>query len=239
MKWTNKEIRWLKTLEKRATRLPLLYLEMKRDGFKKTYKALEHKYFRMVINGELEPKIVMPQKMAYLDIETTHLKANFGIMLSWALKGRDESKVIHDMITKKELFNHKFDKRVVSSLLKAMEGYDVFVVYYGTRFDMPFIRTKALEHGLKFPSYSEKRMFDLYYVARNKLCLHSNRLGVVCDFLDIPGKTPLKPLVWKKAAYGDAQSLRYILDHNIADVEILESAHKRLEDFTKGVVKSV
>lgn len=177
--------------------------------------------------------------MAYLDIETTHLKANFGIVLSWAIKPRGRRKVLWDCVKKSELFNGSFDRRVVRSLLGAMRPYSVFVHYYGTNFDMPFIRTKALEFGLEFPGYGEKHMFDLYYLVRQKLSLHSKRLETVTKFLGIPGKTEVEPATWKRAAYGDPEALRYVVTHNIADVRILERAHRKLERYAKGVVRSV
>lgn len=209
-----------------------------RKGSARSYNSVEHKLRAMQRRGapENEPP---KQKMAYIDIETSHLKADFGLVLSWAIKGRGEKRVAFDHIRQRELYNGSFDYRVVRSLLQEMNKYDVFVHYYGTRFDMPYVRTKALEWNLPFPGYGQKRMFDLYYLVRSSLSLHRRRLENVTQWLGISGKTRVDPLVWKRAMYGYPDAIKAVVRHNIMDVRVLERAHKRLESFAKGILRSV
>jgi len=170
-----------------------------------------------------------------LDIEASQLTATFGHMFSWALKLR-KGEVFNDYIKTRTL---KEEKRIVRSLIKAFEKVDEVVTYYGTRFDIPFIRTRALYHDLTFPDYMSITHLDLYYVARHRLRMHSNRLATVAEFLGVQGKTPLAPAIWVQASFGDRQAIEYIRDHNIADVVILEGVHDRLEPFMRGVQRSV
>jgi len=81
------------------------------------------------------------KRIAYLDIETSDLKADFGIVLSWCLKFKNEKFIYSDVITKKDIENRTFDKRIIESLLKELEKVDIVVTYYGTNFDIPFLRT--------------------------------------------------------------------------------------------------
>ncbi len=86
-------------------------------------------------------------KIGYFDIEADNLKADFGICLSWALKTRgdaDEDNILYDEVTQKELFEGKGDRRVIISCLKAIKSYDIICTYYGTGFDFPFIRARAM-----------------------------------------------------------------------------------------------
>lgn len=175
------------------------------------------------------------RKQGYLDIEASQLTASFGHMFSWALKIR-KGVVFSDFIKTRSL---KEEKRIVASLIKALTKVDEVVTYYGTRFDIPFIRTRALYHDLEFPQYMMLSHLDLYYVARFRLRMHSNRLATVSEFLGIEGKTALKPEVWVQASFGDKQAIQYIHTHNIADVTILEKVHDRLEPYMRGVQKSV
>lgn len=197
-------------------------------------------------------------KLAYLDIETTDLNANIGIMLSWAIKSRDGT-TIYDVITKDELFNFQFDKRIVKSLLTTLDNYDIIVTYYGTMFDIPFINTRALLYGydtvskyaiqttyiksrkgeLKIKEKVVPKFFhwDLYYTVRNKLSLNKNTLANITEFLGIDGKTHLDKSIWLRARYGDEKALRYVLDHNIKDVKILERLHNRLLGINKWMKK--
>ena len=118
-----------------------------------------------------------------------------------------------------------------------MNKYDVIMTYYGTRFDIPFIRTRALYHGTYFPMYKQKSHKDLYYVVRSKLKLHRSSLQAATEFFGIDGKTRIKPEYWQKARWGDKKSLKYVYDHNVADVEILELLHRKLEEHAPPMVR--
>ena len=179
--------------------------------------------------------------IAYLDIEATNLDANWGLMLSWCLKYRDDKKVRRGIITKKELFNGTFDKRITKELLEELENVDIVVTFYGTRFDIKFVRTRATYWGMEpeFPAYGELYHWDLYFKVRSKYKLSSNRLGVVCDFFGIKGKTKLDPEVLIKARFGDKAALKNILIHNIRDVEILEKLHNILWRHAKWIRTSI
>lgn len=195
-------------------------------------------------------------KIGYLDIESDGLQVDFSTMLSWCIKEKDGA-TVYDMITKKELFSGEGDKRLIESIIREMMKYKIIVTYFGTIFDLTFIRAKALHYNLYFPGYiSEQKTlksgeiatkiipelyhFDMYYIAKSKLAsLSSKRLENVCDYLGIEGKTPLKRDIWRAGKYGDPIALKEILAHNVGDVEILEKLHNRLEPFAKYTRKSV
>jgi len=177
-------------------------------------------------------------KIGYFDIETDSLFADFGIMLTWCLKEKD-GKIYHDEVTKEELFNGDSDKRIVKSLLDKMKEYKIVVGYNSDRFDVPFLRARAMRHGFDFPGYGELYTWDLYWTARSKLRLTRKSLDNVCDFLGISGKTPIEKDVWRAAKYGDARALKTVLEHNKGDVEILEKLHNRIEFTRKWIRRSV
>jgi len=56
------------------------------------------------------------------------------------------------------------------------------------------------------------------------------------EFFGIDGKTRIKPEYWQKARWGDKKSLKYVYGHNIADVEILELLHRKLECYAPPTV---
>jgi len=177
--------------------------------------------------------------IGYLDIESTGFSANIDVMLSWCLKGRGIKDVAGACITREELMSDDQDARIVEQLVDEMNKYDVVVTYYGTRFDIPFIRTRALYHGTYFPMYRQKSHKDLYYVVRSKLKLHRSSLMAATEFFGIAGKTRIRPEFWQKARWGDEQSLEYIYKHNVADVVILEKLHRRLEEYAAPTVNPI
>lgn len=181
-------------------------------------------------------------RIGYLDIESDGLKTDFSTVLSWCIKERD-GKVTSDIITKKELFNtddDKPDRRLIKSVCDELRKYKIVVSYYGTGFDFPTLRLKALRYGYDFPGYGDLYHYDLYYTVKSKFASLSRKsLAVVTDYLDIPGKTPLDRRTWRLAKYGDKEALAEVLEHNVGDVEILEELHKKLEPFQKWTKKSI
>jgi hypothetical protein len=105
---------------------------------------------------------------------------------------------------------------------------------HNTHFDIPFLRTRCIKHGIPFPEYQDLYISDVYYMVKNKLQLHRNRLENACQFFDIPSKEHrLNPDTWNKAGAGDTESLEYIWEHNKEDVIALEQLHRLLENYTK------
>jgi len=177
--------------------------------------------------------------IAYLDIEASNLDANWGFMLSWCIKYRDDDKIVSDIITQKELFEFKFDKRLVKTLIEELKNVDIVVTYYGTGFDLPFIRTRAMGYNIEFPEFGSVYHWDLYYKVRSKMKTHRKSLEVVTKFLGIQGKTHLESEWFMKAKYGNKNALKDLLHHNEEDVIILEKLHDRIWSYSKWIRTSI
>lgn len=181
-----------------------------------------------------EPEI----KICYVDIETTGIDgADVELMLSWAIKERG-NKVYCDCITKSELFDGSFDRRIVKSCIEKLREFDIIIGYYSKRFDIPFLRTKAVKYDLDFPTYEEAYHWDLYDTIKRKFNLSRRSLDAATKYFGIAGKTHLDREIWLKARYGDKESLKYVLEHNINDTIITEALHDKLE-FSGKWIKSV
>ena len=195
----------------------------------------------MVKESKKEPELWyqdLGMKIGYLDIETDGLVADFNTMLTWCIKDKG-GKVYHDEVTKEDLFNGTTDQRIVKSCIEKLREYKIICTYYGTGFDIPFLRAKALRYDLDFPEYGDLYHFDIYYTVRSKLCISRKSLDNACDYLGIVGKTKIDKDVWRKAKYGDKQAIKGVLEHNIGDVEILEILHDKLAGFRKWIKRSV
>jgi len=172
-------------------------------------------------------------RIGYLDIETSDLKADFGIMLSWCIKPRGVNKVFRDVITRDQIFNYEFDRAITQSLIDEMNNYDILVTYYGTGFDIPYIKTKGLYWDIPFPPFGTVYHWDLYYYCKRIFKTSRKSLDRITNYLGIKGKTHVDPEHWFKGAYGDKTALKYILDHNVEDVKILEQLHDRVWEYGK------
>ena len=120
----------------------------------------------------MKEKAIAEPKIGYIDIETHNLKANFGIMLSYAIKERGTDKIYCDTITKKDIDKKTLDKRLVKKCIADMKRFDVVMGYYSTKFDIPFIRSRAMYWDLDFPMYGELQHKDIYYMVRGDVIIN-------------------------------------------------------------------
>jgi DNA polymerase elongation subunit (family B) len=180
------------------------------------------------------------EKIGYLDIETSNLKANFGIILCYCIKPQGSNRILHNTITKKDLQTGDMDKNLVRKCVRDMRKFDRIVGHYSSRFDLPFVRTRALIHKLDFPKYGEILQTDTWTMAKNCLALHSNRQAVIAEtLLGKTVKTRIKQAYWIKALQGDRKAIDYVLDHCIKDVKDLEKDHLKLLAYSRKTSKSI
>jgi len=180
---------------------------------------------------EYADKLATIQRSACLDIETTNLSADFGYILCYSIKELD-GEITHRSITPQEIKTYKFDEPLMRQFLKDIRGIDKVITYYGSNFDIPFLRSRALRFNIPFPGWKELLSTDVYYIARAKLRTHRKRLEVVADLMGIPSKQHrLNPEVWQRAQAGSKQALDYIQTHCDEDVITLEAVYERLINF--------
>ncbi len=176
-----------------------------------------------------------PEKMrtGVVDIETSDFKADVGIILCYSIKCLEDGKVKTRVITRKEVLSDDMDKKLVKELVKDLEGYTRIITYYGTRFDIPFIRTRALIHKIPFIPYGELNHKDVYYTVKSKLATRRKSLEVACQaVLGSTNKTHFQPVIWTRALQGNPTSLKYIKEHCEFDVEDTAALYYAMEPFT-------
>ncbi len=174
----------------------------------------------------------LKERVGHLDIETTNLKANFAIVISYAIKC--EKGILGRAITPDEMHKGIYDKNLLADCVKDMKTFDRLVVYWGKdrRFDIPTLRTRCIYYGLDFPLYKDIKVTDMWDAAKNKLNLHSRRLEAVCEFYNIPAKKhPLKPSLWIDVMSGKKKALDWVWEHNKEDVISLEAVYNLLTPY--------
>lgn len=173
------------------------------------------------------------ERVGFLDIETSNLKASFGYVISYCIKELD-GPILEGCVRPEDIWSGDFDRALLTQFNRDVEKFHRIGVYWGRdrRHDLPFLRTRALKLGLDFPLYRSAYVIDLYDWAKNKLSLHSYKLAVVCQELSIPAKGHvLDGGIWVAAMAGRQDALDYILEHNREDVRSTEEVFKRLEPF--------
>ena len=157
------------------------------------------------------------------DLETTNLSADFGVILCGVLKPGDGRKPIvfrgDDYPSWKN--NRSNDKALVQDIVAELSGYDVWIIHNGAKFDIPYIRTRLLRHGLE--ALPAKKLIDPVLLARNKLRMSYNSLNQLANHLGVNSKTEVDPAMWLRASMdGNRTAMNYIVKHCVEDVHTLE-----------------
>ena len=202
------------------------------------WKAVDNALY--ALKTEREEHWLDHARVGFFDIETTDLRANRGFMLCWGLMATDGT-IYSDCIRSAEIHSKAIepDKRIVASCLRAFDNFDLLATYNGTRFDVPFLRSRALVHGLKFPAYGQKLHTDLYYATRSLVKLTNNRMGTLSAFLGGSDKDSYDIRIWNQAARGDGDAIEKIYRHNISDLHITQERFLALGPYKKWMRRSL
>jgi uncharacterized protein YprB with RNaseH-like and TPR domain len=221
--------------------LPLHQLSKKEYKNRLNFRCV-HRHNGLPIKGEhpncYDQATGQVENIGFLDIESSNLTASFGIVYCYALVGMT-GKPYSRTVTLKELETEQYDAKLLEDFIEKVKGYTRLIVHYGSdyKFDIPFLRTRAVYWRLPFPEYKFLYANDTYSIAKSKFKFHSNRLETICDFLDIPAKKhKLKPQIWLKMFTGNSyemqKALDYITVHCKEDVVSLRSVWKRFYKYT-------
>ncbi len=174
----------------------------------------------------------MAGKIVVLDIETSSLEADAGILVGAGLlpeKGPGEYLGVRRTVQ---------EKSVLARLLSRLSQYDVIITWNGRGFDLPYLTTRLLSQGLDPRPLIGKRHIDLNEIVKSRLRLTFTYLDHVCDFFDIPRSKGLMgmdvPKMYLKAQEGDGKALRAIRDHCLDDLEATRKVYLRLKPLLEG-----
>lgn len=119
------------------------------------------------------------------------------------------------------------DKRMLEHFVKIAAEADELVAHNGDKFDLAWIRTRCLFHGIHmFPNYTT---VDTLKVSRSKFKFNSNKLDYIGKFLGIGKKIKTDFNLWKDILLNkDKVAMSKMIKYCIQDVILLEKVYKKL-----------
>lgn len=179
-----------------------------------------------------------PVRVAVLDIETSGLNAGFGVVLCAVVKlyGPDERKIFRaDEYEPWKTGQRANDAPLLRDILSCLEDADIIIAHNGLKFDLPFLRTRAVIHGL--PPVNFQKIIDPVQLARQHFRFAGNSLDSISKTIGTQEKkTPLSPEVWQRATLnGDADAMETIVTHCVADVDVLEEICWKLRGYIRTI----
>ncbi len=169
----------------------------------------------------------MAAKVVILDIETSSLEADAGIVVGVGLMTENG---LGEYLGVKRTAE---EENMLVKLMSRLNSYDVIVTWNGRGFDLPYLTTRLLSHGLDPRPLAGKRHIDLNEIVRSRLRLTFTYLDHVCDFFGIAKKKgPMGmdvPQLYLKAQEGDGKALKAIREHCLDDIEATRKVYLRLK----------
>lgn len=125
------------------------------------------------------------------------------------------------------------DKRMLESFIKVINQSDEAIGHNGDRFDLAWIRTRCLFHGISMiPRYTT---IDTLKIARQKFRFNSNKLNYIADFLGFGEKIKTEFGLWKRIMFDKCPTaMSDMIKYCKKDVILLEKVYAELAKHTES-----
>jgi len=155
------------------------------------------------------------------------LQERYVICACWSWN--DESKV-HSVSVLDDPKRYKRDSHddthVIKTLHKVLSEADIVVHHKGDSFDLPYVKGRALVHGLN--PLPPVQTVDTYKVARSQFFLPANSLDYLGKLLKVGRKIHTDHSLWMRVFNGESSAVREMITYNKQDVRLLRDVYKKL-----------
>jgi len=128
------------------------------------------------------------------------------------------------------------DQRVVREFKDFLEGFDVWVSYFGRGHDIPLVDTRLLKWGL--PKMDKKPHLDLFFHVKSKLRLARKSQAHLAAWLKLPEqKMTVSPDVWAGFAGNFNSNLATIVKRCESDVTTLEQLYDQVKELVVDITR--
>lgn len=130
------------------------------------------------------------------------------------------------------------DKKLLQDFVKIANSALELVGHNGDRYDLPWVRTRCLFHGIDmFPNYDT---IDTLKIARSKFRFNSNKLDYIAQFLGMGKKIKTDFGLWKSILIDkDKDAMEKMVKYCKMDVILLEKIYKQLSLHTEPKTRYV
>lgn len=124
------------------------------------------------------------------------------------------------------------DKFLLEQFIEVMNEADLLVAHNGDRYDLKFIKTRALKQDL--PMLIDYPQFDTLKVAKKKFMFNSNKLDYIAEFLGFGNKIKTELKLWDDIIlHNSKEAMNKMIEYCEMDVELLEKVYKKLVNWEK------
>lgn len=208
-----------------------------------TVKHARIKARKLIKDKEVSEK---PFRRMFFDIETspclgTFWKPGFKVKLdyknvlkdaavigvSWKWEEEDQ---VYNLRWKNDSPYEWDDKEMLKEFVKELNKADEVVAHNGDRFDIKWLRTRCLYHGIEFPVVIKS--LDTLPKVKYYFRFPTNRLNDIGEYLGIGEKLDTNYGLWRDVCIdNDKKALDYMMEYCDRDVVLLEDIYHYIQSY--------
>lgn len=168
------------------------------------------------------------------DIECTNLKSDFGVLLCIGYKWLHEKRPKVISVTdypnwRRDLTN---SRKLLKDFTRVYEKADLVVTYNGKMFDQKWLNGKLWHYGM--PLLPPTPHVDLYQASKTHLNASRKSLQNLAKVGQFKtSKEGVEGNDWLKASTGHLPSIKSVIAHCKADIEVTEEFYYRMRPFIR------
>lgn len=207
-----------------------------KEAIRQVRNELKTKEYPLTKKEVVESQGERPLKVLIYDIETSYnivsswrVGYNLNISPDNIIKERAIICVSYKWAGEDQVYNLTWDKNqddrfLIEQFVEVMNEADLLVAHNGDRFDLKWLKTRALKHGVEM--LIDYPQFDTLKIAKKKLLLNSNKLDYISKFLGQEGKIKTNYKLWDDIILRHCpKALQEMLDYCDEDVRQLEHVY--------------
>jgi hypothetical protein len=176
-----------------------------------------------ILAQEFLPIVEQAGKLAFVDIEASNLKADFGTVVVVSIKPYGKKPITFTAPPGR-------DKTLLKDVSEELHKYALWATFYGKLFDVPYINSRLLVHGL--PPLEKRHHLDMYFAIKARTCLSRRNQAHLLSWLGTPeSKMSVSPSVWAEMAADPKKALKILAKRCESDVTGLEAMYERAKPF--------
>lgn len=157
--------------------------------------------------------------ICFVDIESSNLKADFGTAVVVSIKPYGGPPVTFTARPGR-------DKAMLRKVAAELAKYQIWVSFYGKMFDIPFLNSRLVRHGLH--ALEKKHHIDIYWVIKARTALSRRNQAHLLSWLGTPEqKMSVSPNTWAEMAVSTDEKLKILVERCESDVTGLEALYNK------------
>ena len=198
---------------------------LKKTQLKKYSELHQEKIKRLFYDIETSQYEVRSFRIGYnLNLHYDNIKKLAKIIcISWGWEGEDK---VHNLRWDKNMC----DKEMLSKFIMELNKADEIVAHNGDRFDIKWIRTRALYHGI--PMKNKYRSLDTLKKAKQNFNFPNNKLDTIARFLGVGAKVEHDGMkMWDAVQDGDKYYLDEMVKYCDGDIIVLQDVYFAMQSY--------